>query len=167
MDGSDNKNLNETLDIQEVFKYSDLSRRDLRSLIFHLLYALEAYNYEASIESIVDNMNRGYDLDIPLDSEAVHVTRAVAEERKKLDEIIERFLTNWRLDRLGCNTRLVLRLGVWELIYTDNPSNIVINEAVELAKCFSEADAYRFINGVLDEVSKKLPELKEEFTVET
>ncbi|HML19849.1 MAG TPA: transcription antitermination factor NusB, partial [Candidatus Dependentiae bacterium] len=60
----------------------------------------------------------------------------------------------WRFDRLGVCTKLILRLAVWELLHADEPHNIIINEAIELAKCFSEDDAYKFINGILDEAVK-------------
>ena len=143
-------------------KYSELSRRDIRSLIFHILYAYDAFDYQTSLESIVDNLNRGFDLDIPLNSEVVSVAKQVAEIRHDLDKTIERFLANWRLERLGVSTRIILRISAWELLNTETPPTIVINEAVELAKGFSEADAYKFINGVLDEMAKKLSELKEE-----
>ncbi len=71
--------------------------------------------------------------------------KKVAGLRNELDKIVERFLANWRLERLGVSTRIILRLAVWELLNTETASTIVINEAVELAKCFSEIDAYKFI----------------------
>lgn len=131
-----------------------LSRRDIRSIIFHLLYAMETFEYEVSLASIVDNFNRGFDLDIPLNSEICSTVQAVVNEREKLDEKIKPLLINWRFDRIGLCTKLILRLAVWELINTDEPHNIIINEAIELAKCFSETDAYKFINGILDEAVK-------------
>lgn len=135
-------------------KYSELSRRDIRSLIFHILYAYDAYDYQSSLESVVDNLNRGFDLDIPLDSEVVNVAREISQSKDELDKKVSKFLANWRLERLGVATRLILRIGVWELLNTDIPSTVIINEAVELAKCFAEIDAYKFINGILDEASK-------------
>ena len=141
-------------DIPSDFLYQGLSRREVRSLIFHLLYAMEGFNYNTSLESIVDTFNRGFGLDIPLDSEVVKVTQGVVDEREQLDEAIAPLLANWRLDRIGLCTKLILRMSIWELLHTDTASTIVINEAIELAKCFSEKDAYRFVNGVLDEYCK-------------
>jgi N utilization substance protein B len=61
---------------------------------------------------------------------------------------------------LGFSTRIILRIAMWEFNYSDMPPSIIINEAIELAKCFAEHDAYKFINGVLDEwVKKNKPEL--------
>jgi N utilization substance protein B len=137
-----------------AISYERLSRRDLRALIFHLLYAMETFEYEVSLAEIIDNINRGFSLDIPLDSMASTTTQAVIDSREELDNIIKPLLINWRFDRLGVCTKLILRLAIWELVHTDEPHNIIINEAIELAKCFSEDDAYKFINGILDEAVK-------------
>lgn len=136
--------------------YDDLSRRDVRSLIFHLLYAAESYEYDVSLQSIVDNFNRGFDLAIPFDSEVVKTTQAIIDQRDKLDDMFKPFLINWRYERIGVSTKLILRFAIWELKDTDTPTNIVINEAIELAKCFAEKDAYKFINGILDNVVQQL-----------
>ena len=135
--------------------YKDLSCRDIRSLIFHLLYAAESFDYSESLQAIVDNFNRGFDMDIPLDSEAVKMARSVIEARDQLDDIYKALLTNWRFERIGVSTKLILRLAIWELEHTDTDPRIVINESIELAKCFAEKDAFRFINGILDKVVKR------------
>jgi len=136
--------------------YDKLSRRDIRSLIFHLLYAMEAFDYEISLEVLIDNFNRGFDLDIPGDSEVFKITQLVIDARDVLDAKIKPRLINWRFERIGLCTKLVLRQALWELINTDITPSIIINEAIEISKCFSEADAYKFINGILDEIAKGL-----------
>lgn len=138
----------------ETIAYNDLSRRDVRALIFYLLYALESFDYQESIEAIVDNFNRGFDLAIPMDSEVVNVARQISDTRDNLDEKFKPLLANWRFDRIGTATKLILRFATWELENTDTDPRIVINEAVELGKAFAEKDAYKFINGVLDRMVK-------------
>ncbi len=133
-----------------------ISRRDFRSLIFHLLYAMESYDYTMPLEQIITIYNQEFDLDIPLDGEIFKVVSAVVALREELDKQIVPLLDNWRLERLGTCTLLVLRLSIWEFLYTDIASTIIINEGIELAKCFSERDAYKFVNGILDEGAKKL-----------
>jgi N utilization substance protein B len=135
--------------------FADLSKREKRSLIFHLLYAAEAFEYQASLESIVDNFNRGFGLDIPLDSDVVHTARAIIDARELLDQECKPLLSNWRFERLGMCTKLILRYALWELQSSDTSPTIVINEAVELAKGFAEKDSYKFVNGILDEALKK------------
>jgi len=137
------------------FDYNDLSRREVRSLIFHLLYAAEGFEYQDSLSAIVDNFNRGFDLNIPADSELVNIAQSVIDDRDALDEKIKPLLHNWRFDRIGVITKLILRFAIWELDNTKTPSSVVMNEAIELAKCFAEKDAYKFINGLLDEHVKK------------
>lgn len=78
----------------------------------------------------------------------------VWSERESLDAQIEPFLENWSLYRLGTIERNVLRLGAWELLNSDIPAAIVINESVDLAKFFSSTKAGRFVNGVLDRFAK-------------
>lgn len=136
------------------FSYDDLSRREVRSLIFHLLYAAESFDYQESLAAIVDNFNRGFELTIPMQSEVVKVAREIIEKRDELDELYKPLLTNWRFERVGVCTKLILRFAVWEIYFTKTDTRIIINEAVELTKCFAETDAYRFVNGILDKVAK-------------
>jgi N utilization substance protein B len=80
---------------------------------------------------------------------------AVAHDRDILDQKIIPLIENWRFDRLGIPTILILRLAVWEIMHTDTDPVVIINEAVELAKCFGEKDSFKFINGVLDQFVKQ------------
>jgi transcription antitermination protein NusB len=137
------------------------TRTQQRSLIFHLLYALEV-SEEQSVASAIDNINQGYEQDISQDGHIAQSVESIINQRSFLDETIQSFLENWRLNRLGLCTRIILRLGVWELLFTDEPPSIIINEAIELAKDFAEKDAYKFINGILDQVADKRETLKEE-----
>ncbi len=136
--------------------YNDLSRRDVRSLIFHLLYAADAFDYLQSLRSLVDNFNHGFDMAIPFDSELVSVAQAIIQDRQELETIYVPYLSNWRVDRVSTCTKLILLFGIWELKNTPTDARIIINEAIELAKCFAEEDAYRFVNGILDSITKDL-----------
>jgi N utilization substance protein B len=135
--------------------FGDLSQREKRALMFHLFYTADSHDYEDSLAAIVDQYNRGFGLDIPLDSDLVKNLDEVISQRTKLDEAYKPLLTNWRFDRIGISTKLILRYAAWELIHTDTDPIIVINEAIELAKCFAERDAYKFINGILDQLAKR------------
>jgi len=146
----------------EGFNSDTLSQRDARSLVFQLLYAMEAFDYHVSLESIVDNFARGFNVRINQNGPIFIKAQAIIQEKEELDEQIKPLLSNWRLERLGFSTRLILRLAMWELTKSDIAPSIVINEAVELGKCFAEHDAYKFINGVLDEwLKRNKPELLE------
>jgi N utilization substance protein B len=148
--------INQEENEQTPISYDDLSRRDVRSLIFHFLYAADAFNYEESVESIVDSFNRGYDLSVPLDGEITHIIKGIIDNREQLEKTYEPYLANWRAERISVCTKLILLFAIWELKNTETDARIIINEAIELAKCFAEEDAYRFVNGILDPVSKEL-----------
>jgi N utilization substance protein B len=135
--------------------YDDLSRRDVRSLVFHFLYAAEAFNYEESLQSIIDNFNRGFDLNVPLNGELFTTVNDIINKRDDLEKTYEPYLANWRSERVSVCTKLILLFAIWEFKNTETDARIIINEAIELAKCFAEEDAYRFVNGILDPVSKE------------
>ena len=142
--------------LERIIVYDDLSRREVRSLILHLLYAMDAFEYDRSLNAIVDNFNRGFELTIPLESHVFKVADMIITKREELDSAIKPLLHNWRFDRIGVCTKLILRLALWELYNTPTSASIVMNEAIELAKCFAERDAYKFVNGILDEAVKKM-----------
>jgi len=73
-----------------------------------------------------------------------------------IDEMVGKFSENWRLDRLAAIDRNILRLAIYELRAATAPAKVVIDEALELAKKFSSAEAPAFLNGVLDAARKSL-----------
>lgn len=74
-----------------------------------------------------------------------------------IDRLLEEASTNWRLDRMPVVDRLILRLGIYELVYDQTtPPAVVIDEALELARRFSSEEAVPFVNGVLDAIRRRL-----------
>lgn len=69
-----------------------------------------------------------------------------------IDEYISKYLSNWTIDRLGLTDQAIIRISVYELIYTDTPNLVCINEAIELAKRYSDEKVAKMINGVLDKI---------------
>jgi len=74
-----------------------------------------------------------------------------------LDELVRKYSENWRLERMAAIDRAILRLALHELRAAQTPPKVVINEAIELAKKFSSAEAAPFINGILDAILKSEP----------
>jgi transcription antitermination protein NusB len=81
-----------------------------------------------------------------------------ASRVSELDPIISSLAQNWRIERMAAIDRAILRLALAEMRATSTPANVVINEAVELAKKFSSEDASAFINGILDAAAKSFGE---------
>ena len=136
-----------------------LSQRDKRSLIFNLLYSAEASDYQVPLMNILAGYQHEFDCTIDDDSSIVTTLQGIIDERDALDEIYQPLLSNWKFERLGVPTRLILRFATWELLHSDTQTIIIINEAIELAKSFAEKDAYKFVNGILEHVAKNLNRL--------
>lgn len=77
------------------------------------------------------------------------------ESRPEIDSRIETAAENWEISRMAVTDRNTLRLGVFELYYTDTPHQVVIDEAVELARKFGSAQSPQFVNGLLDRLVPK------------
>lgn len=89
--------------------------------------------------------------------------RGVWAEREMLDQKIGGYLRNWSMYRLGSVERNALRIGAWEVIHcTDIPAPILVNEAIDLAKFFSETKSGKFVNGVMDKFAKDVRRPKAE-----
>ena len=84
----------------------------------------------------------------------VHGTKA---NQATIDQLITQITEHWDLDRMAVVDRNILRLAVYELLWEhDVPAKVAINEAIEIAKKFGTRESSRFINGILDRVSKEL-----------
>lgn len=83
----------------------------------------------------------------------------VRRNRAELDELLRRRADNWSLERMAATDRNLLRLSAFEILYTETPGRVVINEAVEIAKRFGSKTSPQFVNGVLDRVLKERKDL--------
>jgi N utilization substance protein B len=91
--------------------------------------------------------------DPPVNPFTIDVVEGVQQHRRRIDDILVAYAEGWTIDRMPGVDRAVLRLGVYELLWsTDTPDAVIINEAVELAKSLSTDDSPRFVNGVLARV---------------
>jgi transcription antitermination protein NusB len=125
--------------------------------------ALQAlYQIDVAATDIDEALGRFWKSFEPVEAEVRGLTeelvRGVARNRRAVDDTIERTSTNWRLDRMARVDRNVLRLAVYELIRTEVPVKVVINEAIELGKKYGTESSGAFINGVLDKVANDLPD---------
>ena len=130
-----------------------LGKRKIRKNVFELLFGYSFNNEENHIEYF----NNAYDNFCCEDDEEGNVKRTfvgVCEKVTEIDEIIEKFLNDWKINRLSKATFAILRLSVYEMVYVKLPAPISINEAVELAKQYAEDGAAGYINGVLNNIAK-------------
>jgi N utilization substance protein B len=85
------------------------------------------------------------------------LTRGSVEHLEELDALLDRHSQNWRVARMSYVDRNILRLAAFEMIHTDTPAPVVIDEALELARRFSSDESVSFVNGVLDALRRQLP----------
>ena len=119
------------------------------------------YQWELSGLDLDDVLSREHQVEVhppdrDRDAWAVELVRGTARELHRIDPLITQHATNWRIERMAVVDRVILRLGVYELLTTDTPPAVVIDEAVELARTFSADQAVPFVNGVLDAVHRGL-----------
>jgi transcription antitermination factor NusB len=99
-------------------------------------------------------------LEPPVDGEILGFARELAVEswalRGRIDALLSKTAAHWRLGRMAPVERNVLRLGVYELLETDTAVEVVIDEAIELAKRFGGAESPTFVNGILDAIAREV-----------
>jgi transcription antitermination factor NusB len=105
---------------------------------------------EAVFESIANNF------EMPLGTRdfARDLVERVRTNLPDLDEAITLQARNWRMSRMAVVDRNILRLGTYELVHTETPAPVILNEAVELARRFSNDPSPAFVNGILDAVAR-------------
>ena len=125
-----------------------------REAVIQTLYALDAGNDKAieQFEEILKDKR----IKQKKAEFARNLLKGVLEHLDEIDEIIKNHLIDWDFDRLDKVDKQILRVAVYELKYTDTPYQIVIDEAIKIAKNFSEDKAKSFINGILDKIAKEI-----------
>lgn len=131
-----------------------LSRYKLREQIFLLCF--EKLFNDDSFEDIIENTIDSRDLQ--LDQKAIETAKRIIENSEQIDSYIsDNLKKGWRISRLSRVSLSVMRLAVYEMLFEEKiPVSVSINEAVELAKKYS--DDASFINGVLGAIARKLPQ---------
>jgi len=124
-----------------------MQRRKARQLLLKTLFQQDFRTVDA------DALIADGGFDDPFLCDTLH---GIQVHRAELDALIGNYAQGWVLERLVSVDRNILRLALYELRHTDTPAQVVINEAVELAKRFGTQQSASFINGVLDRVWKEL-----------
>lgn len=128
------------------------TRHQARMAVVSLLYAYDLGNQsilDFSDEILEEKKIRNKQRDFALD-----LFKGVVGHLTPVDEAIEKHLKDWDFDRLGSIERATLRLGAYEIMFGELDSAVIINEAIEVTKAFGSEQSPKFINGVLDAISK-------------
>lgn len=126
-----------------------MNRSELRVKIMTILYQIFLYD-ASNIEYDVDDVIKEV---MEVNNEWVNeMVNGVLEHKNDIDKIANKNLKEWTIDRLGKIDQAILRMGIYELVYTDTPEVVSINEAVELSKEYSDEKVKNMINAVLDKI---------------
>ena len=125
------------------------TRSELRKKIMTVLYQASVFDKNKIEYNIDDLIKDASEIENEFIKEIVYGTITYKDS---LDELANKYMNNWTIDRLGFTDQAILRMSIFELLYTETPDIVVINEAVELAKTYSDEKVTKMINGVLDKV---------------
>lgn len=125
------------------------NRSELREVIMKVLYQVYIYN----------NTDSEYDLDalikeqLEVESDFVNtIVRGVIEKQEQISTLANKYLENWNIDRLSKVDKAIFSLSIYELMYTNTPSVVSINEAIELSKKYSDEKVVKMLNATLDKI---------------
>lgn len=142
----------------------ELSRRDIRQMAIQALFPLDfnqeltkqdaiLHAIELEHEELIDEEHENF---VPTYLDLL--VTGVCENKEEMDTIIQNHLrSGWTLKRLPKMDVTILRLALFEMLYVDNvPNKVVLNEAIELTKVFSDDQSRKFVNGILSKVNNEI-----------
>lgn len=137
-----------------------VTRESAMAILYQIfLYEKNKINYD--IEEVINEYLESIEIE---DRKKINIDflkeliNGVLDNIKDIDKNIEKYLENWTIERLGLTDQAIIRISVYELLYTDTPNLVCINEAIELSKKYSDEKVSKMINGVLDKIYHEVQE---------
>lgn len=131
-----------------------ITRENAMTVLYQILLYRKnniSYNLEEVIDEMLDNME--VEDRKKIDTEFLNdLVNGALNNIEDIDKYIAKYLENWSIDRLGLTDQAIIRIATYELLYTNTPDLVCINEAIELAKKYSDDKVVKMINGVLDKI---------------
>lgn len=128
-------------------------RRRAREVVLQILYQRDL-NSEPAFDVEDDFLRGRLQNDDALFDFAKGLIRGVVGNREKIDEHLQAAAENWKISRMAVTDRAVLRMGAYEILISDTPAAVAINEAIDLAKRYGTKNSAQFVNGILDRLKK-------------
>jgi len=135
------------------------SRHLSRSIAMQSLYEWDFSGRKKSLDDILERNIKEFGPGLEDTDFIKQLAKGIEQEAEKIDKILEKAAPDWPLDQINIVDRNVLRIGMYELIYSDKdevPPKVAINEAIELAKMFGGEASGRFVNGVLGTIYSEI-----------
>jgi len=125
------------------------TRSELREKIMTILYQTFMYENNKIEYELKDLIKEQTTLENEFINDTVN---GIIYNKEKIYETANKYLSDWTMDRLSKIDQAIICIGIYELLYTDTPEIVCINEAIELSKKYSDDKVRKMINGVLDKV---------------
>lgn len=135
-----------------------------RTIAVQTLFELDFRHYgEDNVSEVLQYNFEEFAPDFRDDGFAEELVRGVLAHKVQIDPTITKYATEWPLENITIVDRNILRLGIFEILFSENvPARVAINEAIELAKAYGGPTSSKFVNGVLGSFYKDiLPQIKE------
>ncbi len=127
-------------------------RSELREKAMIILYQIDICN-ERQMEYDIDYLIKS---NLEVDNEFVkEIVYGVTTYKDTIDSLANKYMEKWTVDRIDKTGAAILRMAIYEIKYTDTPDVVVVNEAIELSKKYSDDNVRKMINAVLDKVIKE------------
>jgi transcription antitermination protein NusB len=141
-------------------------RRKARELAMQTLFCMDML--ENKSEELIERLCEAVESSPDIRPFCNKLVKGVVENRVAIDQVIEQFSDNWKLFRMACVDRNILRIAVFEMLHCDDiPPRVTINEAVDIGKKYGTEDSGAFINGILDCIYQKYAPLPSEKKTES
>lgn len=132
------------------------------------MYYIKYFYIKNKIDYTTNGVIEEYMDNIPLEEHKIintdflkELVEGVLNNINDIDNNISKYLENWTIDRLGLTDQAIIRISVYELLYTNTPNLVCINEAIELSKKYSDEKVSKMINGVLDKIYHEVEDKSE------
>lgn len=126
-----------------------LSRTDARKKAMTILYQISLYeknkidyNFDEVIKENLDS----------IDNFVLELVHGAIDNKSDIDNFANKYLDNWELRRLGLTDQAIIRIAIYELLYTDIDGKVAIDEAINISKEYCDDKIVKMINGVLDKI---------------
>ena len=130
----------------------NMNRSELREVIIKVLYEVYIYS-EKNIDFKLNDLIKEQ---IEKENDFVKNTlEGIIKNQDTISKIANKYMKDWNIDRIGKVDKAILSLAIYELMYTDTPNVVAINEAVELSKKYSDEKVVKLVNGTLDSIMHK------------
>ena len=126
-----------------------MNRSKLREIIITVLYQIYIYQDRKISYDENDVIKENIEVDNEFVKNAVSY---ITENQKEIESLANKYMKDWTIDRLSKVDRAIISLGIYEMLHSDTPSVVAINEAIELSKKYSDEKVVKLINSVLDKI---------------